>query len=163
MTTSLSQYAKSCQTSTVKEKRFERLVGKRFQNHVYPLPFKPYVYSLLLSEGVHLPDETLWSSAVMTWDDFFDTQKPSVLLDSGKVCVRGDLSGEYGIVVHLTKDSDKTTCFVNPYRFVWFSDGTGILWFKDGDRYPWMPFFVGSRSLQKQIMESVKVLRCLSE
>ena len=39
MTTSLSQYAKSFQTSTEKEKRFEILVGKRFQSHIYPLPF----------------------------------------------------------------------------------------------------------------------------
>lgn len=162
MTASLLQYAKSYQTSTEKEKRFERFVGKRFQRHVYPLPLKPYVHSLLLSKGVDLQDETLWSSAVMTWDEFFDTQNHSVLWDNGKVCVCGDLSCEYGSIVRLTKDVNETsTCFVNPYRFVWFSDGSGMLWFRDGDRYPWMPYSVGSRSLQRQIMESVKVLRCL--
>lgn len=162
MTISLSQYAKSCQISTIKEKRFEILVGKRFQNHVYPLPFKPYVYSLLLSEGVHLPDETLWSSAVMTWDEFSYTQSPLVFLDNGKVGVCGDLSYEYGSVVRLTKDVNETSmCFVNPYRFVWFSDGSGMLWFREGDRYPWIPFFVSSRSLKRQILESVKVLRGL--
>lgn len=164
MTTSLSQYAKSFQTSTEKEKRFERLVGKRFQSHIYPLPFKPYVYSLLLSKGVDVSYETLWSSSAMTWDDIYDTQSPSVLLNNGKVGVFGDLSGDYGSVVRLTKDVNETSmCFVNPYRFVWFSDGSGMLWFRNGDRYPWVPFFVGSRSLKKQIMESVKVLRGLSE
>lgn len=162
MTISLSQYAKSCQISTIKEKRFERLVGKRFQNHVYPLPFKPYVYSLLLSKDVDLPDEALWSSDVMTWNEFSDTQSPSVLWDNGKVGVCGDLSYEYGSVVRLTKDANETSmCFINPYHFVWFSDGSGMLWFRDGDRYPWVPFFVSSRSLKKQIMESVKVLRGL--
>ena len=164
MTTPLSQYVKSYQTSTEKEKRFERLVGKRFQSQIYPLHFKPYVYSLLLSKGVHLLDETLWSSAVMTWDELFDTQSHSVLCDNGKVGVCDDLSCEYGSVVRLTKDAnDTSTCFVNPYRFVWFSDGSGMLWFRDGDSYPWIPFFVGSRSLQRQIMESVEVLRGLSE
>lgn len=69
----------------IKRKRFEMLVGKRFQSHIYPLPFKPYVYSLLLSKGVDLPDETLWYSAMMTWDEFSDTQSHSVLLDNGKV------------------------------------------------------------------------------
>lgn len=164
MNISLSQYAKSFQTSTEKEKRFEMLVGKRFQSHIYPLPFKPYVYSLLLSKGVHLPDETLWYSVVMTWDEFSDTQSHSVLFDNGKVYVCGDLSCEYGSVVSLMHDVNETsTCFINPYHFVWFSDGSGMLWFRDGDRYPWIPFFVGSRSLQRQIMESVKVLRGLSE
>lgn len=164
MNISLSQYAKSFQTSTEKEKRFEMLVCKRFQNHVYPLPFKPYVYSLLLSKGVHLQDETLWSSVVMTWDEFSDTQSHSVLFDNGKVYVCGDLSCEYGSVVRIMQDVNETsTCFINPYHFVWFSDGSGMLWFREGDRYPWIPFFVGSRSLQRQIMESVKVLRCLSE
>ena len=164
MTTFLSQYAKSFQTSTEKEKRFEMLVCKRFQNHVYPLPFKPYVYSLLLSKGVHLPDETLWSSVVMTWDEFSDTHSHSVLFDNGKVYVCGDLSCEYGSVVSLMQDVNETsTCFINPYHFVWFSDGSGMLWFREGDSYPWIPFFVGSRSLQRQIMESIKVLRGLSE
>jgi hypothetical protein len=162
MITYLSQYAKSYQTSTEKEKRFERLVGKRFQSQIYPLPFKPYVYSLLLSKGVDLTDETIWSSVVMTWDEFSDTQSPSVFWDNGKVGVCGDLSCEYGSVVRLTKAMNETsTCFVNPYRFVWFSDGSGMLWFREGDRYPWIPFFVGSRSLKTQIMESVKVLRGL--
>ena len=164
MTTSLSQYAKSYQTSTEKEKRFEILVGKRFQSHIYPLPLKPYVYSLLLSKGVDLPDETLWYSAMMTWDEFSDTQSHSVLLDNGKVYVCGDLSCEYGSVVRLMQDVNETsTCFVNPYRFVWFSDGSGMLWFREGDLYPWIPFFVGSRSLKTQVIESVKVLRGLSE
>lgn len=155
MTTSLLQYTKSYKTSTEKEKRFEMLVGKRFQKHVYPLPFKPYVYSLLLSKGVHLPDETLWSSVVMTWDEFSDTQSHSVLLDNGKVYVCGDLSCEYGSVVSLMQDVNETsTCFINPYHFVWFSDGSGMLWFREGDRYPWIPFFVRSHSLQRQIIES---------
>ena len=92
------------------------------------------------------------------------------LLENGKHCpdwrsecfeVVKDKAAQHGFLVETPMDYHSPDELALSSKV--FSDGSGMLWFREGDRYPWIPFFVRSRSLQRQIIESIKVLRGLSE